>query len=704
VELPILPLLAREFWRERRGGSRSAKRDSDVPTSQQPFRQAPNRDRRDNLQPGRQYTFVDNQGNTVAIRDDSAGAYYGHGVALKSDGTVWAWGYNYDGELGNGTVTQTGCSCIPTPVQVSGLTGVTAIASYGWHTLALKSDGSVWAWGYDNNGQLGDNGTTSRNTPVQVAGMTATTIAAGRFHSLAVKTDGTLWAWGDNGSGELGNGTWTASGLPVQVTGMSGVTAIRGAGETSLALKSDGTLWAWGDDGSGELGDGTRTTSNVPVQTIGLTGTSLLGNGVWFSLAGAPNRQATTNYGYDKLYRLTSAAGPAGTTTYSYDPLGNRLNKVLGTQNTSYSYDRADRITAAGSTTYTVNADGNETGRGSDSFTYDQANRLLSASVGGTTSTYKYDGDGKRVSKTVSAATTNYVYDIGAGLPVLLDDGTNKYVWGAGGLAYSVNKSTAAAQVYHTDGLGSERALTSTTVSVTQTYQFDEFGVPTLSQGTSTQPFGFDGQPRGPEDGPIYLRARVYDAATGRFWQRDPMRQSASGSQGWNRYAYVVNNPATYSDPSGLQGSWTTEAFAAYGGEGRVIGRAHQECVGFITYKQVPLQLFRCGWTLTVFGITGCFSQSQVEPLGTCSVNGPGELDCPAPDSGLPSSILPPGAYRVIAYTLIIPESDQEPVILDIPARSNVGTVPDDHPYPVFMSSYQPFAGPSNPMKSMVLR
>jgi len=104
-----------------------------------------------------------------------------------------------------------------------------------------------------------------------------------------------------------------------------------------------------------------------------------------------------------------------------------------------------------------------------------QANRLISATVGGGTSTY--DGDGKRTSKTVDGVTTSYVYDVAGGLPMLLDDGARKYVWGAGGLAFTVDKGTAAVQVYHTDGLGSVRAITDSTGSVTQTYQTDEFGV-----------------------------------------------------------------------------------------------------------------------------------------------------------------------------------------------------------------------------------
>ena len=124
---------------------------------------------------------------------------------------------------------------------------------------------------------------------------------------------------------------------------------------------------------------------------------------------------------------------------------------------TTYSYDRADRITQAGSTSYRVNSNGNLVARGSDAFGYDQANRLKAASVGGTSSTYVYDGDGKRASKTVGSTQTTYTYDVNASLPVLLDDGTRKYVWGLG-LAFAVDQADNPL-VYHTDGLGSVRAL-----------------------------------------------------------------------------------------------------------------------------------------------------------------------------------------------------------------------------------------------------
>ncbi len=189
-------------------------------------------------------------------------------LALKSDGTVWAWGSNSFGQLGDGTTTDR-----LIPVQVSGLSGITNIAGGAEFSIALKSDGTVWVWGRNNFGQLGDGTTTDSHIPIQVSGLTGiTNIAGGFYHSLALKNDGTVYSWGLNDNGQLGDGTTTDRLIPVQVSGLTGVTSITGGHEHSLALKSDGTVWAWGDNTYGQLGDGTTTDRHTPVQTSGLTG------------------------------------------------------------------------------------------------------------------------------------------------------------------------------------------------------------------------------------------------------------------------------------------------------------------------------------------------------------------------------------------------------------------------------------------------
>ncbi|MDO8140263.1 MAG: carboxypeptidase regulatory-like domain-containing protein [Candidatus Brocadiales bacterium] len=209
-----------------------------------------------------------------------------HTIALKSDGTVWAWGYNEHGELGDGTTTTEFPYGKTTPIQVSGLRGVTAIAGREFHSIALKSDGTVWAWGSNSFGKLGDGTTTDRTTPVQVSGLSGiTAIAVGRSHSIALKSDGTVWAWGGNYSGQLGDGTTTNRTFPVQISGLSGVTAIASGDDHTIALKSNGTVWTWGYNGYGALGDGTTTDRTTPVQVNGFSGVTAIAGGGYHTLA-----------------------------------------------------------------------------------------------------------------------------------------------------------------------------------------------------------------------------------------------------------------------------------------------------------------------------------------------------------------------------------------------------------------------------------
>jgi alpha-tubulin suppressor-like RCC1 family protein len=196
--------------------------------------------------------------NWVAI---TAG-YYRHNLALKSDGTLWAWGDNWDGQLGDGTTADR-----TTPVRVGTDTNWTAITA-GWeYTIALKSDGTLWAWGDNYSGQLGDGTTVNRTTPVRVGTDTNwVAIEAGGVHTVALKSDGTLWAWGDNYFGQLGDGTTITRTTPVQIGTDTKWVAISAGWDDTIALKSDGTLWAWGFNDCGQLGDGSTTNRTTPVQ------------------------------------------------------------------------------------------------------------------------------------------------------------------------------------------------------------------------------------------------------------------------------------------------------------------------------------------------------------------------------------------------------------------------------------------------------
>jgi RHS repeat-associated protein len=233
--------------------------------------------------------------------------------------------------------------------------------------------------------------------------------------------------------------------------------------------------------------------------------------------------------------------------------VANRLSVARNGTTTSSTYDKADRLITVGGASWTTNANGNLTARGGDTFSYDQANRLIGATVGGVTTTYAYDGDGKRASSTSGGVTTNHYYDVAAGLPLVLDDGSRKYLWGRDGLSKLRITSNAAYQYFHSDGLGSVRAITDTVPSVIQTYRTDAFGMPMTpgTQGVAGQAFQYAGEPRD-GTGLVYLRARVYDPSVGRFLQRDAFAGHGGVPQSLNRYAYALGNPIGLVDPSGL--------------------------------------------------------------------------------------------------------------------------------------------------------
>ncbi len=187
----------------------------------------------------------------------TAGKYFS--MALKRDGTLWAWGRNLFGGMGTGSDRRFS----PSPVA---LTNVRALSSSSSRMLALRTDGTVWTWGaslWFFNEQA---------TPVRVQGIDSVAkIAAGSSHMLALRTDGSLWAWGVNGSGQLGDGTTTLRLTPGPVASLTGVVELAAGSSHSLALRSDGTVWAWGANYFGQLGDMTLQNRSTPVQVQGLT-------------------------------------------------------------------------------------------------------------------------------------------------------------------------------------------------------------------------------------------------------------------------------------------------------------------------------------------------------------------------------------------------------------------------------------------------
>ncbi len=186
----------------------------------------------------------------------------GHAVGLRSDGSVYAWGDNFYGQLGDGTTTD---RRVPTAALLS---GVQQVAAGAFFSVALRSDGTVWTWGRNDQGQLGDGTTTSRRVPQPVAGLTGVAqISAGWDFVVVRKTDGTVWGWGYNGEGQLADGTTLNRSSPVQATGFTSAATIAAGLYHVLATKADNTLWAWGDNSEGQLGDGTTTNRSAACAT-----------------------------------------------------------------------------------------------------------------------------------------------------------------------------------------------------------------------------------------------------------------------------------------------------------------------------------------------------------------------------------------------------------------------------------------------------
>ncbi len=182
-------------------------------------------------------------------------------LAEKADGTIWAWGMNQFGQMGNGTLTPFGSPPNSVPVLVSNsapggpINGALQITCGYQFGAALATNGTVWTWGSGSHGEQGTGATTSNYIPVPVPGLTnITQISAGWFHILARKSDGSVWAWGNNTGGEIGDGTTNNEFTPVPVLTVSNIVAVSGGDGHSSALAADGTIWKWGRNDVGELG------------------------------------------------------------------------------------------------------------------------------------------------------------------------------------------------------------------------------------------------------------------------------------------------------------------------------------------------------------------------------------------------------------------------------------------------------------------
>ena len=199
-------------------------------------------------------------------------------AGIKSDGTLWAWGYNGYGQLGHGNTTD-----YSSPRQIPG-TNWSRVSSYIGHdsVLATRTDGTLWAWGQNEYGQLGQNNKTNQSSPIQIPGTTwssaSYSIHQSGYYGMAIKTDGTLWMWGSNSGGMLGQSNQTQYSSPRQIPGTTWAKCGKGY-NTTLALKTDNTGWSWGQNGYGDLGLGDKSQYSSPKQI----------SGSWKMLSGADN-------------------------------------------------------------------------------------------------------------------------------------------------------------------------------------------------------------------------------------------------------------------------------------------------------------------------------------------------------------------------------------------------------------------------------
>lgn len=314
-------------------------------------------------------------------------------------------------------------------------------------------------------------------------------------------------------------------------------------------------------------------------------------SGYTYTLDNAGNRTAvqdgsgTKSYTFDNLYRLTQVTYTDSTSQYyCYDRVGNRTATVSGCGSASYTYTNGDRMTRGnpGGTTYYYAYDnnGNQCRRytssistcsisADDIYTWDYENRLTGAKWGGTNVSYTYRADSLRASKAINGgATTNYTWDVGTGLPVILQDSNYTYVYGLGLISQTDGSGN---QTYMLpDGTKSNEVLTDSSGNSANTYKYDVFGGVRNTPGSSPKTdFRYAAEQFDDTLGLIYLRARYYDPATGRFLSKDPAGGKLSSPITQNKYVYAGANPVNGGDPTGLltyvtpQGAYTGD-FSEY--------------------------------------------------------------------------------------------------------------------------------------------
>jgi len=299
----------------------------------------------------------------------SAGAR--HTVALKADGTLWAWGENAQGAIGQGNVNSPGQYNTPQEVPAAGGNTWLAVSaggywdgssSYGGHTIGIQSDGSLWAWGWNQSGQVG-NGTITSGSPYGIGAPTNITpggisfaggsVSAGCWSSFAIDSNGTLWGWGGNGEYELGLGATGDQDVPQQIDTNPVWQSVSGGRYQTLAIRTDGTLWGWGQNDEGWLGNGTTTTNQTPLQ-IGTDTNWINVSAAWYHTAAMKNDGSLWTAGSNGALQLGNGDTNTSDAVYTLSLIVPSIAIMTDPGNASITSGQSTSlsVTAIGSLTY----------------------------------------------------------------------------------------------------------------------------------------------------------------------------------------------------------------------------------------------------------------------------------------------------------------------------------------------------------------
>jgi RHS repeat-associated protein len=602
----------------------------------------------------------DNVGNLTSRTDpNNHQTTYAYDAANRltsaTSPTSQRWTYEYDAAGNRTKLIDANGNATPDPSDGTTTYGYDALSRLT--SIGYSDTTPAVTYGYNGNGNrtsMGDGSGSLSYTYDSLNRLTAVTRGADTF------------GYGYDGAGNLTTETYPGGRVVTNSFDDDG----RLASVTSNSLTTN-----YGYDAAGNLTSATLPAGNGYVETRtydragrlaqlvnAKSGSTLSSFGYTYDAVGNPTQVATVGgtvaYAYDARDRLTEvcyqASCPGGSDPFirwAYDPVGNRASEARPAGTTSYSYNAADQLTGqsglGGSVSYSYDANGNETQAGSRTFAYDLANRLKSTTDSGTTITYGYDGDGVRLQASGGGSTTNYLWDLNDDLPQLAleRDGSQaivrSYLRGNDLISMDTGGSTS---YFQRDGLGSVANLTSASGGTQWTYDYEPYG----AQRTATQ-----NDPNAPANvrrfaselldgtGLYHLRARQYDALTGRFLRSDPAAARVAAPF-ISSYVYAEDRPTAVIDPSGL---WSIGICAGGAIGAFVFGNANVCLAAAASFHHWP----SIGPTETVGvgAVTGIVASLQPVTLQASSASCVNELGGRFTDAGFIGGEVAQGAVNV---------------------------------------------------------